>query len=336
MKRLAFFLILLAAPLAGQDRKQPTNSLFDDYEMKTFAPASLAVQGEVENPGPVDLNSLPLRGAAIKELGIENGKQVFKGSFFVSGYALCDVLNGKKPKKVPENTFGPLVDMYVIVENEKGEKAVFSWGEIYHRDSSDILITRTEQPVYPARAKTTWPLPNGPRLVCGGDLLNRRFIGNPTRITVKSYSGAAPAAKPKDIYAPQIILATRAGATKIGDIDGAVERRNCTSVLFGHGMGFKEVLSLRGYVLRDLIAGKAGWAPENSNSVFVVVSAKDGYRSVFSGSEVMNRNDQQDLLLNDLGDTPNGGRYTLIVPGDFFADRDVRSVEKIELVSINP
>jgi hypothetical protein len=308
MKRLAFFLILLVVPLTGQDRKRLTNSLFDDYEMKTFAPAGVTVQGEVENPGPVDLSSLPLRSTAIKELGLENGKQVFKGSFFISGYALCDVLNGKTPKKVPVNTFGPLVDMYVIVENDKGEKAVFSWGEIYHRDSFELLITRTEQPVYPARAKTTWPLPDGPRLVCGNDLLNTRFLSNPTRITLKSYAAGAPAAKPKDLYAPQIGLATQAGFTIIGDIDSSVERRNCTGVLFGHGMGFKEVLSLKGYVLRDLIASKGRWLPENSRNAFVVISAKDGYRSVFSGSEVMNRNDQQDLLLNDLGDTPDGGR----------------------------
>jgi len=336
MKRLAFFLFLLAAPLAGQDRKQPTNSLFDDYEMKTYPPASVMVQGEVENPGPVDLTSLPLRSAAIKELGLENGKQVFKGSFFVSGYALCDVLNGKRPKKVAENTFVPLVDMYVIVENDRGEKAVFSWGEIYHRDSFDLLITRTEQPVYPARAKTTWPLPDRSRLVCGSDLLNTRFISSPTRITVKSYAGGAPAAKPKDLYAPQIHLATPAGSANIGDIDGPVERRNCTTVLFGHGMGFREVLNLKGYVLRDLIASRARWVPESSKSTFFVVSAKDGYRSVFSGSEVMNRNDQEDLLLNDLGDASSGGRYTLVAPGDFFADRDVKSVEKIELMSIVP
>ena len=334
MTRLAFLMLLLAAPAAGQDRNQPTNSLFDDYEIRTYAPKSILVQGEVENPGPVDLNSLPLRSAAIKEIALEKGKQVFKGAFSVSGYALCDILDGKRPKKDPANSFGPLVDMYAVVENDKGDKTVFSWGEIYHRDSLDLLIVKSERPVYPARAKTTWPLPAESRLVCGSDLLNVRFISSPTRITLKSYSSAASAAKPKDIYSPQIMLTTEGGATTVGDIDSSVELRNCTSVLFGHGMGFKEVLNFRGYVLRDLIAGKAPWAPEKSGKTIVVVAAKDGYRSVFSAGEVMNRNDFQDLLLNDLKDASNGGRYTLIVPGDFFADRNVRSIEKIELVGI--
>jgi hypothetical protein len=99
-------------------------------------------------------------------------------------------------------------------------------------------------------------------------------------------------------------------------------------------MGFKEVLSLQGYVLRDLIVGKVPWTAENSGNSFFVVSAKDGYRCVFSGGEVMNRNDHQDLLLNDLRSTTDGGRYTLIVPGDFFADRNVKSIEKIELINI--
>jgi hypothetical protein len=31
-------------------------------------------------------------------------------------------------------------------------------------------------------------------------------------------------------------------------------------------------------------------------------------------------------------ETAEDGRYSLFEPGDFFADRDVRSVEKIELV----
>ena len=336
MKYIPMLLMLLLAPAAAKERVQTTNNLFDDYEIKTVAPRSILIEGEVQDPGPVDLNPLPLRNAAVKELAFENGKRVFKGAFFVSGYALCDILNGKAIKKSPENTFGSPVDMYVIVENDKGAKTVFSWGEIYYRESYDLLVARSVQPVYPARAKASYPLPQEPRLICGSDLLNFRFLDNPTKITVKSFHGPLPAVKPKDVFSPEIAIAAKSGSAKVGEIGSSAALRKNISVLYGHGMGFREALDFAGYSLKDLIADRIPWSPENARDTIAVVSAKDGYRSVFSASEIMNRGDDKEILLNDLKDQPNGGRYTLIVTGDFFADRNVKSVEKIELIRIAP
>jgi hypothetical protein len=330
-------LLLIFIPISAinaQDLDQNTNSNFDDSLVKTYSPKSILIQGEVQAPGSVDLSGLPLRSVPIKELALENGKQVFKGAYFVSGYSLYDILNNSKIKKAPENTFKPPVDMYVIVENDKGEKAVFSWGEIYYRNSFDILVAKSVQAINPARAKITFPLPDEPRLVCGGDLLNVRFINSPTKITVKSYYESSAGEKPKDVYSPEIQIVTKTGSLNIRDLGPSVEKRNYQSVLFGHGMGFKEVFNGTGYLFKDIISAHAKMAPERLKSAFVVVSAKDGYRVVFSASEIMNRNDNHDYLLNDLKDSPNGGRYTLEVTPDYFADRDVKSVEKITLREI--
>lgn len=48
-------------------------------------------------------------------------------------------------------------------------------------------------------------------------------------------------------------------------------------------------------------------------------------------SEIMNRSDNQDFLLVDKKDDAARGRYLLYPPADFFADRDIRSIEKLEL-----
>ena len=329
------FIALFIGSLGAQDLDQNTNSLFDDSEIKTYNPQNILVQGEVQIPATVDLSRLPLRSVPIKELALENGKRVFKGAYFVSGYSLYDILNSVKIKKAPENTFKPAVDMYAIVENGKGEKSVFSWGEIYYRDSFDILITKSVQAVNPARAKIAWPLPGEPRLICGGDLLNVRFLSNPTKITVKSYYEVGAPEKPKDTYSPEIRIVTKAGAASIRDLGPSVEKRNYESVLYGHGMGFKEVLNVAGFRLKDVLSTSVNLAPEHLRNAIVVASAKDGYRVVFSASEIMNRNDNHDYLLNDLKDSPDAGRYTLVVTPDYFADRDVRSVEKIALVDID-
>ena len=332
------FVFLVCAMIGSanaQDLDQSTNSQFDDSQAKTYDPKSILVQGEIQSPGTVDLGGLPLRNVPVKEMAFENGKQVFRGAYFVSGYSLYDVLNRAKIKKDPGNTFKPPVDMYVIVENDKGDKAVFSWGEIYYRDSFDILITKSLQPVNPARAKVSYPIPDEPRLICGGDLLNIRFISNPTKITVKSFFESISAEKPKDTYAPEIKLSTKSGSTNIRDLGPSVEKRNYQSVLYGHGMGFKEVFNGAGYLLKDVIATHAKPAPERLKNIVVVASARDGYKVAFSASEIMNRNDNHDYLLNDLKDDKKAGRYTLVVTSDYFADRDVRSVDKITLVEID-
>jgi hypothetical protein len=331
---LALILLISGTMAAAQDRSQSTNSLFDVSEVKTYAPRNILVQGEVQDPGIVDLGRLPIRNTPVKELALENGKQVFKGAFFVSGYALYDILSSKKVKKAPEDTFSPLVDMYAVVENDKGEKAVFSWGEIFYRDSFNILIAKSIQSINPAKIKTSWPLPAEPQLICANDLLSVRFLSNPTKITVLSYHGSAASEKPKDVYSPEIRVVAKRSSAVIRDIGPSIEKRHYESVHYGHGMGFKGVQTITGYLLKNLISANGKITPENLRQDIAVVSAKDGYRAVFSMSEIMNRNDNQDFLLNDLKDSPKEGRYTLIAP-DFFVDRNVKGIEKMEFINID-
>jgi hypothetical protein len=333
MRYLGLFLVLFGISITvhAQAKKESTNSLFDESGAKVLNPKSIYIQGEVLNPGPVNLTSLPVRSIAVKEMGIENGQRVFKGAFFVTGYSLYDILKSKKFKKAPENTFGSPVDLYFSIENDKGEKAAFSWGEIYYRNSFDILITKTIQPINPARAKVSYVLPETPRLICGGDLLNVRFISNPTKITVRSYHGSMPKEKPKDIFSPELTVVTKTGTFKIGDIGSSIEKRTYSDVGYGHGMGFKGDESVTGYVLKEVLAANFKPTPEMLREWIAVGSAKDGYRVVLSLSEIMNRSDNQDFLLLDKKDSPGSGRYLLYPAGDFFADRDVRAIEKLEL-----
>jgi hypothetical protein len=329
-------LLLFCIPVVAHTQTQirPTNSLFDDSEIKALAPKNILIQGEVQDPGPVDLSSLPIRSAAVKEMGIENGQRVFKGAFFVNGYSLYDILNSKNFRKAPENTFSSPVDLYAVVENEKGEKAAFSWGEIYYRNSFDILITKTIQPISPARAKASYVLPETQRLVCAGDLLNARFISNPTKITVRSYHGNMPKEKPKDIYSPELKIVTKTGTFTVGDVGPLVEKRTYSDVSYGHGMGFKGNENVSGYLLKDLIAANLTPTPDMLREWIAVGNAKDGYRVVFSLSEIMNRSDNQDFLLLDKKDSPGEGHYILYPPGDFFADRDIRAIERLELSAV--
>lgn len=180
------------------------NSFFERGPAKEYPLKAVYVGGEVENPGPVNLASLPLRGLAVKELALEKGAPVFKGAYYFTGYSLYDILNFKPVKKV-NSDFSPETDLYVVVENDKGEKAVFSWGEIYYtRDNFNALIPKDVRPINPAKGDRTWPLPAVPRLICGGDLYNDRYIANPAKITVKSVPGVFPGEKHAAAFSPEL------------------------------------------------------------------------------------------------------------------------------------
>jgi hypothetical protein len=333
-----------AVPLRAQDKPmtppvnsaeaRPVNSFFERGPAKEYALKTVYVGGEVENPGPVELSKLPLRGLAVKELALENGAPVFKGAYFFTGYSLYDILNFKPVKKV-NSDFSPETDLYVVVENDKGEKAVFSWGEIYYtRYNFNSLIPRNVRPINPSKGEETWPLPAVPRLICGGDLYNDRYIANPTKITVKSVPGVFPGEKHAAAFSPELEIVYGGTTTVVSDPAGFSRGRGNAAAAYGHGMGYKGLKTTEGFLLKDMLL-KAGVKQHGAGSDLVVISAKDGYRSSFSLAEILDRNDSEDFMVVDKGlDDQYDGRFALFVPADFFVDRNVRSIAKVEILKL--
>ena len=344
-KILGAVLLALAAgarvSAQGQDEKYvpamnsrevpPVNSFFERGPVKEYALKTIYVGGEVENPGLVTLANLPLRGLAVKELALENGAPVFKGAYYFTGYSLYDILNFKPVKKV-NSDFSPETDLYVVVENAKGEKAVFSWGEIYYtRNSFNSLIPKDARPINPDKGEQTWPLPVIPRLICGEDLYNDRYIANPTKITVKSVPGAFPEEKQKPAFSPKLEIVYGGTTTVVSDLAEFTRGRGTPAAAYGHGAGYKGLKTTEGFLLKDMLL-KAGVRQQGSGTSLVVISAQDGFRSSFSLDEILNRNDSEDFMVVDKGvDDEYDGRFALFVPADFFVDRNVRSIAKVSI-----
>ena len=333
--RALIFSVILAPLAAAQDGGQNTNSFFDDSPAREYALKSISVAGDVAEPGAVDLTKLPLREAVVKDLGWEAGKPEFKGAYFITGYSLYDILNAKQVKK-PEGAFRPEVDLYVTVENGKGEKAVFSWGEIYYsKDNFKILLTRTARPVNPAkRDDLSWPLPEAPRLVCANDLYNIRYVSDPVRITVKAAPGIFSEERVEKPFSPDIKIIANGKTTVIKELPQTAERRSSVGAGYGHGMGYKGFKEVEGVVLKNILIEKAGLKAQESADKLVVVSARDGYRAAFSLSELINRNDSEDFLLLDRGDSQEDGRFSFFAAPDFYVDRNIHSVEKVEVLKL--
>lgn len=335
MKLSVIFTAVLAALAAGHAAAQqaaPVNDFFERGSPKEYQLKTVYVGGEVRNPGPVDLGTLPLRSVAVKELALNKGKPEFKGAYSFSGYSLCDILNSKLPKKMKAD-FSPETDLYVEVGNDEGDKAVFSWGEIYYaRDNFKALITKTARPINPAGGKTAWPLREVPRLVSGGDLYDTRSISNPVRITVRSVSGAFPYKKYILPFTPELEITAGGKTTVITDPAGIAAKRSRLEPAYVHTLGFEGLTTVEGFVLKDLLLS-AGVRQEDSGTGLALVYAKDGSLTVFSLAEIINRNDNADFLVVDKGIDAED-RYALSVAGDFFADRDVRDLDRIEVLKI--
>ena len=318
-------------PLAAQEIA-PVNSFFERGPAKDYPVKSVYVGGEVRNPGPVELAGLPLRSVAVKEVAFEGGKEAFKGAYFFTGYSLYDILNARPVNKV-NSDFSPETDLYVVVENDKGDKAVFSWGEIYYaRDNFKALIARSARSVTAPKKNKDWPLPEGSRLVCSTDLYNTRFITNPTKITVKSVAGVFPGKKHQLLFTPEFRVVAGGKTTVVSDPSRLAAKRSYLDAAYGHGTGFKGVKAADGFVLKEVLAA-AGARPQDSGSSLVVVSSRDSYRAAFSLAEIMNRNDNADLLVLDKGQGEDG-RFALFSASDFFVDRNVRSMDKVEILKI--
>lgn len=343
--RILVMLALAVSPAAaqtpavqpGQSGQSPitpasgVNSFYERGPGVAYIMTAITVEGEVESPGPVDLASLPLREATVKELDYVDGKEVFRGAYLVSGYSLYDILKNKAVKKARED-FKPETDLYVVVENAAGKKAVFSWGEIYYAaDGFGAMVSARVRSVPMGKRDSQWPLPAGPRLVCSADLYNSRFITDPVKITVKSAPGEYPGARHQATYAPELRL-VYGDKRAVVKGPGKAGLRTYVQSGYGHGTGFKGLKHETGFLFKDVLAG-LGMGPKDYAAALVVVSAGDAYRAAFSLAEIMNRGDNKDFLLVDNGKTKDG-RFSLFSAADFFVDRNVRSAAKAEILKI--
>ncbi|HPA88040.1 MAG TPA: hypothetical protein PK106_09590, partial [Bacteroidales bacterium] len=136
-----------------------TNNFYDNTETYSLPVKELTVEGEVSNPGSVDLSSLPRRSVIVKETLLDDtGSDRFVGAYRYDGCSLFDILEKRIPVKVNSEEFNPIIDLFVEVENDKGEKVVFSWGEIYYPNNLHrIIIADAVARIVPSKTNDLWP-----------------------------------------------------------------------------------------------------------------------------------------------------------------------------------
>lgn len=332
MKKLT---LIAVAVLASIGIMAQTNDFYDDAPLNELKMSELVIEGEVANPGPVDFSTLPLRSVIVKETEFDGKDGKFIGAYQYEGYSIYDILNQTVLQKRNEAEFPPIIDLYVEVENAAGEKVVLSWGEIYypvHRH--EIIIATRVRRIVPSKTKELWPMPLSSKLVVAADLFTERNIENPVKITVKSNTVNYKIDRQiPEMYSKKVDFMIKDKlARTISVVETDWTPLTYGHVFYGRGMGIHGTTPFTGVLFREVALPIYPVSQKNLRTGLIITAGLDGYRGVYSYSEVFNRNDQAELMLSPRTDVVKEGAFMLFPSMDFFSDRAIRSLMEVRLV----
>jgi hypothetical protein len=314
------------------DAGDRNNNFYDNEDTYILPVNDLFVDGEIENPGKVDFTKLTKHSVIVKETMLkEDGTDTFVGAYRYDGYSLFDILNDRIIMKKNAAEFKPIIDLYVEIENQKGEKVILTWGEIFYPNFLHNTIIATEvMRIVPSKSKDLWPLPVEGKLVVGNDLITERNISNPVKITVRSYPRSIPVNRDiNPLYSTEIKIVNDGNILETIKESPKLQLETVHTIFYGRGRGIHSTQPFTGFYLKEVLGKYYDMNKNNQQLGLVTVVGKDGYRSVFSYSEIMNRNDQEEVLLVPCKEEKDGGRFRIFPSCDFFSDRAVKAVSEI-------
>jgi len=312
-----------------------TNNFYNNTETYRLTVKDLTVEGEIANPGKVDFSELPRHSVIVKETLLDSaGKDKFVGAYRYDGYSLFNILEKRILRKANADEFSQVIDMYIEIENERGEKVIFTWGEIYYPvNLHRILIADGVSRIVPTKTRELWELPAESRIIAGNDLVTERNISSPVKITVKSFPKSFKVVKGlSPMFSDQIRLFRQSNL--IGaktDYPFDLKEVNYGTIFYGRGRGIHSTVPFTGLMLKEILAVTYPFSRESLKLGILCIAAEDGYRCVVSYSELFNRNDQQEFLLIRSDPGEDGGLFRIFPACDFFSDRAVKSVNEIHI-----
>lgn len=318
-----------------------SNNYFNREAYTTLpGPKKLIIDGEVERPVEVKLSKLPLRTVTVKEATYctDGDSIAFLGTFRYEGYALCDILSSLKVDKASKEDLWPPIDLYIEVRNDAGDKAVFSWGEIfYSANMYGIVIAKRVTRVIPGKTGELWNLPGEMKVIAASDLISVRNIPKPTHITVHSLKGnyivnRAPEVLENDPGRLVVQTSSKDTAAILTTLHKDLPVVSYPVLFYGNSTGYKGVREFSGQMLSRVIAP---WFPPNDYQTvqtgMLSIAGVDGFRAAFSVSEIVNRNDHKEILLRQ-----DGVSFAIYTACDAFADRSIKGLSEIRLIEPQP
>lgn len=308
---------------------------------------AISITGVVKQPLNLTMDDLRRFESVSVRLNEVTTDRNFYGAFSYRGVPLRTVLELAAVQK-GETDFSKPVDLAIVVKNKEGKQTVLSWGEIFYRNPAEVIIAINAAPIMPHHECSgchtpevfkKWfdPLKRNvglPKLVVANDFYTDRSLEDISAIEVVDLHPRMSSQKMQNLFSPAFRVT---GAVKetlnITDIT-SYPQLNILAKQIGDGKGYHGLTHFGGAPLIEIIQ-KAGIAPD-LNTVFLV-SAPDGYRSLMSYGELLLAPYGRNIIISDrVGDQPleKNGKFIAILPDDLAADRWVKAVEKIEVISL--
>ncbi len=311
------------------------NSLYHRTEETPLKVGEIFVDGEVQNPGKVDLSNFYQREVFSKQARFISADSVdFQGAYRFRGYSLFDLLNHFLVAKKNAEDFHPATDLYVVIENEQGQKVSFSWSEIFYtQQPHQVIIATHSAPIEPFRKELNYPTGTQWKVIAANDLYDFRTLENPIKISVKSFDKKDYLVNRKleNPVSPGFALIVNGREVATFDstkVYPCLQEYN--SVFYGMGMGYHPIPNFRGVelptVVHDFLSIDNKILMTNG---LVCLSATDGYRAVVSFAELFNRADQVHPLWAIPPQDSGSGYFRFYQPSCFYADMSVRNLSEM-------
>jgi hypothetical protein len=309
----------------------------------------ISISGAVKQSISVPLEKLNTFNQVNVRLNEVTQDKEFHGGFFYRGVPLRTLLELADIQK-KDTDFSKAIDLAIVIRNITGLQTVVSWGEIFYRNPSEIIIATSAEPIMPHKSCQSCHQPEVyepwlkqmkrqvgfPKLIVANDFYSDRSLENILSIEVTDMRPVIEAQKMNDLYSPSFVVT---GLVKqelsITDLSPYTHTEIVVKQM-GDGKGYHGLKNFGGVSLLSLL-NKAGIYPDTS-TVFLI-SAPDGYRSLLSYGELALTPRGKDIIIADTAagePLRKNGKFILIMPDDLSADRWVKAVSKIEVITFGP
>jgi len=272
----------------------------------------------------------------VRTIEISPGGKVM-GAYYYQGIPLYFILDGIAPEKDGSDRFDRPLDMVVTLISSSGETACFSYGELTMcNDNNPVTLAWERKPLLPSKEpekykKNLYKRPlTGFRLICPGDLNDSRYLNDVAEmrlslIPTSDHLFPKPG-KGKDCRSDRLYV-IRKGEKYEGSLENVPEKTIPFRFRVGHGRGIKskKYEPVSGYSLKIWLKNHFGPGKPGD---FYVFSGCDGYRSIFSWTEIyLTENGEKMILMK------GEKGLTLGPTADFFVDRNIWALYCVEKVS---
>ncbi len=310
--------------------------------------SGLSITGLVRQPVNLALKDLERFNSIKVQLNEVMTDGGFRGVFYYTGVPLRTLLEMADIQK-EGRAFHKTVDLAIWIRGENGKGVALSWGEVFYKNPGRILIATSARPVMPKNSCSGCHGPEEyqprmdqfkrhivfPKLVISSDTFADRCMDGVTSIQVidlrpgmKAYQTDNPYSKAFSVNGP------KAKEKTFKKLSGFPRTKTALKNL-GEGNGYHGIDIYEGALLKPLLDTLE--LDPDLNQVFLV-SAPDGYRTLFSYGEIYLDPSGEHMLVADKINgkrIKEGGKFTLVSPDDLMSDRNVKALHKIDVISLH-